>query len=300
MVAHKQAVLILAHNNIEQLITLASLLNEYFKIFIHFDKKTYFKYPKSLKNRLETLPNVFVYSQYKVHWGAFSIVEATILLASESLRHKDIEYFHLISGLDWITKNPEEIYQYFMQNDSIYMTYESAENVVKGQQGEQCVLLWQKFYYPYDIINRRSTFGKFFHHGNMIMQKILRIDKLKHFKISFPLYIGSEWWSMPREPLEYVCSCCAEQQNIIKVMRSGFCSDEFLFQTILYNSEKYKKKIKNENFRFILWKQKYDSYPAILDDEDYELIKNSGAFFMRKVDFEISSSLLSKLGVKHK
>ena len=107
-----QAVLILAHKNIDQVVELCQLLKPYFEIYIHFDKKV----ELTSQQRTELEKNdVKYYSKYNVKWGSYSIVRATVLLMKKALMNKKINYFHLISGQDWPMQSPEKIYNFLLK-----------------------------------------------------------------------------------------------------------------------------------------------------------------------------------------
>lgn len=61
-----QAILILAHKNIEQIIDLSIILSKKFVLFIHFDRK--YKMPVEDKKKLERIKNIYVYSEIDVNW----------------------------------------------------------------------------------------------------------------------------------------------------------------------------------------------------------------------------------------
>lgn len=289
-----QAILILAHGNIQQLIALSKRLSEYFLVYIHYDAKNYPNIPPDFKQELKSIPNVYILSKYTVNWGAFSIVEATMFLISEVLKNKSVKYLHLISGQDWLAKPAKAIYDFFDGSNKIYITYDLAKNIVKTHEN---VLLWQKLYYPYDTIKRKTFFGKIFHRVSMLAQIICFVNKFRRYKINYDIFAGSQWWSMPREACEYVNSVYMANEPIVKVMKTGFCSDEMFFQTILVNSEMFKEQIVNDNLRYISWIRKNNSYPAILDIDDYENVSKDNIFFMRKIDFNISRELIDKISI---
>lgn len=112
-----QAILILAHKNIQQVVELSRKLNSNFNVYIHFDKKMSLDndYLKVLENE-----NIRYISQEDVKWGSWSIVRATIALMNLALNDKDNQYFHLISGQDWPIINSQEIYD-FLKVKVIYI-----------------------------------------------------------------------------------------------------------------------------------------------------------------------------------
>lgn len=289
-----QAVLILAHKNIEQVINLSNKLNKKFLVYIHFDKK--YKIPEDYKLVLDKMKNVQVYSEINVSWGGMSIVEAELLLLKEAIKNKDITYFHIISGQDWPTKKSEDIYNFYENNNKIYMKYALSEGVKKS--GEP-IILWQKYYFNYDKINRRSFFGKIYHRFLMLNQTIKGVNKFKDLDINLKIYQGSQWMSIPRDVVIYCLKYLEENKNYYKMLKTGFCSDEVTFQTIICNSI-YKSRIENNNHRYVKWEKRYNNYPAVLDENDYDTIISGDYHFARKFDLDISKQLIRRLNMKNK
>ena len=105
----------------------------------------------------------------------------------------------MISGQDWITQNVDDLYQRFENDTKIYMTYEKASEVKKS--GEP-IIWWQKYYFNYDQINRRTFFlGKFYHRALLLGQTLLRIDKFKKLGIDLEIYAGANWVDLPEMQL---------------------------------------------------------------------------------------------------
>ena len=284
-----QAVLILAHKNIDQVIELSRILKDKFEIYIHIDKKT--KITERQKKLLDTLKINYISTQ-NVHWGAWSIVQATIDLINLALKNKNISYFHLISGQDWPAIDTAKIYNFFENNSHLYIwNYESA----KYRKAGESLVDWQKYYFNYDKINRKSNFGKIYHRFSIILQKILRINKLKKLGIALTLYNGSQWVDLPRDSVEYLIHYLKENSNVLEMFKTGFCSDEFWVPTILRNNKSFAKRIDTNNHRYIDWHKRNNSFPAILDKSDFSKIRNSDAFFIRKVELPRSYELIEML-----
>lgn len=284
-----QAILILAHKNIQQVVELSRNLNSNFNVYIHFDKKMTLD-----DNCLKILENenIRYISQEDVKWGSWSIVRATIALMNLALSDKDNRYFHLISGQDWPIINSQEIYDFFEDKNSIYMERYSADRVKKSHEE---IINWQKYYYYYDVINRRKLYGKIFHRLTMKLQGLLKINKFKKLKINLDIYAGSQWGSLPRDAVEFVLDYLDSHENVSKMFETGFCSDEFWLPTILMNSSKFKDRYENYNYHFIKWTKQHGSYPAILDENNFIELRQSDAFFARKFDADISRKLIEKL-----
>lgn len=158
------------------------------------------------------------------------------------------------------------------------------------------MIYWQKFYFNYDKINRKSLFGKIYHRISMKIQRLLKVNKFKDMGITVPIYQGANWCDLPRDAALYCVKYLDENINFHKMLSTGFCTDEVVFQTILCNSI-YKNRIDNVHHRYIRWQKRYNSYPAILDISDYKKIEEGNYHFIRKVDRYISKSLVDKLNI---
>lgn len=163
MVRKMQAVLILAHKDPEQVLNLAKRLSNCFNVYIHFDVKC--RVENSTLLQFHKIKNVLIFQSVDVRWGGYSITKAELLLLKEAMKCPENRYFHIISGQDWPILKPEEIYNFYADNENIYMKYGLAEGVVKSYEP---IILWQKYYFNYDEMNRRSFYGKIYHRLLMI------------------------------------------------------------------------------------------------------------------------------------
>ena len=286
-----QAVLVVAHKDADQIIELAKILTRKFEVYIHFDMK--YRIPAESADILKSMAHVRLFQKIAVNWGGYSIAEAELVLLREAMKNPEISYFHIISGQDWPVRPPEEIYDFYEGNDSIYMDYVEAKTVTKFCEP---TIWWQKYYFYYDNIKRKTVWGKIYHRLSILWQTAKRTDKFKDFSISFKIYEGSNWCDLPRYAVEYLLQYMEENPNYEKMLRTGFCSDEFIWQTALCNSP-YREKIENNNHRYILWKRKNGSYPAILDEADLPVIEAGEYHFTRKIDLKISEKLIRQLAL---
>lgn len=285
-----QAVLILAHKNIDQVIELSNRLSSSFEIYIHFDRKV--TLTNTQKKALDKL-HVNYFSKYDVKWGSYSIVRATVDMMKMALDNPKIEYFHLISGQDWPLKEPQTIYSRFENNNKIYMNYWRAVDMRKTGEPE---IWWAKYYFNYDQINRRTTLGKIYHRLLLLGQTILRVNKLKKYNIKpEKIYAGQEWIDIPRDALSYAIEYYEKHLELQKIFSTSFCSDEMWLQTILCNSPEYRSRIDKNIHRFIELIEKHGSRPAILDEDDFLKIQQGDYWWGRKIERPISNRLIELL-----
>lgn len=284
-----QAVLILAHKNIDQVIELSQRLSSCFNVYIHFDKKVSLSEKQELS--LKKL-NVNFFSKYDVKWGSYSIVRATIDLMKLALENPKNKYFHLISGQDWPMEAPQKIYDFFEDTNKIYMNYWRAIDMKKTGEPE---IWWIKYYFNYDQINRRTTFGKIYHRFLLLIQTIGRVNKLKKYGVNEKdIYAGQEWVDVPRDALEYAIKYYEIHPELEKIFSTSFCSDEMWLQSILCNSQ-YKDRIDRDIHHYIEMTEKHGSRPAILDEDDYDKINSGNYWWGRKIERPISNKLIDLL-----
>lgn len=216
--------------------------------------------------------------------GGASHLWAILYLCKEALKNKDISYVHIISGEDWPCKNIEEIYDFFEGKSDVYMQFQEIEKIGK--------IHMQRYYSFLNLINYRKLFQKLFVRGLWLIQKILKVNRLK--KLDFPLYSGLVWGELPRAALEYCFEYIYKNPEFPEFLEYGFASEEFFFGSIFMQSSYWKERCVQNNFRYMQWEKRNGSYPAILDESDYEKIKAGGYFFMRKVRMPISEKLMER------
>lgn len=283
-----QAILIIAHKDIDQVVELSKKLRPAFKVIIHFDKKI--TVTDKQKQALDEL-GVQYFSKISVNWGSWSIGQVAVELMKKALEDPTIRYVHLISGQDWPLKPIDEIKGFYENNNNIYLRYYKAD-VKKGHDN---ALNWQKFYYNYDLINRHSLFGKVFNRLSTWIQSIFRVNKLKNLGIDLEIYTGANWCDLPRDAVEYCLDYFESHENFRKMLKTGSFSDEFWVQTIICNTPQFQSRLKYDYHRFIKWEHIHNSFPAILDERDYEAITKSNAMFGRKFESPYSDKLRKML-----
>ena len=285
-----QAVLILAHKNFDQVAQLSKLLQRKFEIYIHFDKKY-----KLTAQQIEWLQknSIHYISEIEVHWGGWSIGEAAFRLMKLALSNSQITHVHLISGQDWPVMNIDDLYNFYENNNHIYCVYHKAsEYRITNELPEW----WQKFYFNYDTVNRRTFFGKFYHRFLLYGQMLFHVNKLKKLGINLELYHGANWCDLPRDAAQYCIDYMDNHPEFIKMLETGAFSDEFWVQTILCNRSQFRSRIVNDFHRYVKWEHQNGGWPANLDNRDFELItRNPDYQFARKFEPEYSTELIQKL-----
>lgn len=287
-----QAVLILAHRDIDQVVDLIHVLAPTFNVYLHVDAKTHLT--ESQRAALKQAGSRRIIQTRNVKWGSYSIVQATVDLMELALENPDNTYFHLISGQDWPLKDPREIYQYFEHSDRVYMAYWRMLDKVKTGERE---IDWVKYWYNYDTINRRSLFGKIYHRLLLVTEKLLRVNRLKQLNFDAEqMYAGREWIDIPRDILEYALAEWHHRPDLQQLFKYSFCSDEMWLQTIICNSE-YRTRIDQDIHRYLpeAAGKTHGLKPQVITSADYQTIQGSNAFFGRKFVKPESNEIIQQL-----
>ncbi|MDH6355385.1 hypothetical protein M2132_001726 [Dysgonomonas sp. PH5-45] len=285
----QHAILITAYKNRKQLEGLIDTFSPNFRCYIHIDKKS------SLSdNDLEILskkPNVdFVCRHYKINWGGVNHLLAIIMLLQEAIKNPANQYFHLITGQDFPIKPVMDIDRFFEENNG-------------REFMEVFKMPYEKWWYGgYDRIdqyvfadafNRKSTFGKAVIRTSVLIQRKLGF-KRKYYE-GFPeLYGGSTYWSVSRDCAHYITQYIDNNPRYLKRFKYTFCTEEIFFQTIVMNSP-FGKNVTNNPLRYIVWEVRNGNFPANLDEQDEEAIRQSDAIFARKFESPVSDGLLSNI-----
>lgn len=284
----KQALLITAYKDFDQLENLCARFNGKFNLYIHIDKKTIFT--KSCRERLSVLANVrYIGQDYVINWGGVNHLKSYLKLLELALKDEENGFFHLITGQDYPI-------QTFAQFENI------AEDAVVNNKNYLNVFNLPSAYWEHGGIDRVERYNfydlidaKKYHKWIKRIHKIQLILGVKRSLKDLPekLFGGSTYWSLNRACVRYVMDYTRDNVNFLHRFKYTFCAEEIYFQTIIMNS-KFASTVINDNLRYIDWKSGRGGYPAFLDESDYDLLVNSGKLFARKID-KRSGKLVDKL-----
>ncbi|MGX7112349.1 beta-1,6-N-acetylglucosaminyltransferase [Gemella cuniculi] len=230
----KHAYLIIAHNKIEQLKFLISLLDyEKHDIFILFDKKS-----NILKQSKEDIMASVKYSkilftkEIPIYWGDYSQIEAELELFKAAKINEDYEFYHLLSGVDLPLDTAENIYNFFEENKEKNFINISPKEIFERAKAHHRI---KYYYYFTKIINRREIDNKFikklfslYRKIEKFIQKILRVDRLK--KDTIIVKYGSNWCSINKKAVN---SLLSNEDFISKTFKCSWLADELFIPTTL-------------------------------------------------------------------
>jgi len=275
----KLAHFILAHNKPEQLSRLVNrLAHPDVYIFIHIDKKAdIVPFQQVLA---ETNNVLFVANRIDIIWGSYRMVEATIEGFKQILAYPvPFDYINLLSGQDYPLK-PASDFLSFLQDhpDKAFMETQDIFSVWK----EAIPRLTR-----YHLVSLRIP-------GKYQLEKIINRIVPKRKIPEGIIWVGrSQWFIFKPVHAAYCIEILSRNTSLQRFFKYTWGSDEFVFQTLLYNAE-FKKNIVNKSYRYIDWSEG-EPNPKTLKIIDFPFIAESDAFFARKFDQDSDAIILDEI-----
>lgn len=274
----KTAHFILTYTNPEQTERLVKRLSHPdFDCYIHLDKKV----DMATHVHLANLPNVyFIKNRVDVKWAGYNAVKA-VFNAIREICATNIPYnfINFISGQDYPLKAADELSQFYKANvGKEFLSFVDFEN--EWPEGR---LRYEKYY-----------FSNFSFRGRYFLERLINaVTPKRRVPYGFHPYGKSMFWMLSPEVALYVANKVENDAKLHRFFLFSWASDEFVFQTVLMNSN-YRDRIVNDNLRYIDW-SKGGSHPKNLGVEDYGRIKSSGMLFGRKFDMTRDVEILDLL-----
>ncbi|WP_455637988.1 beta-1,6-N-acetylglucosaminyltransferase [Parabacteroides sp.] len=266
----KHAYLIIAHNEFKILKILLSMLDdERNDIYLHIDKKVRNLDLTGFQTKKSKL--IILDKRVDVRWGDFSQIKLELLLFETAYNNGQYMYFHLLSGVDLPIQTQDYIHRFFEVN-------KGYEFVGYGFSLKERMLKYYILTRYYRCNNKML---------NIIMRIIRRIcsisqDLLHYRRNENMVYCkGANWVSITSDLVSVLLQ---NKDFILKRFKYTYCGDEFLVQSILWNSA-LKDNIYNLDdeflgcMRFIDWER---GEPYVWKNEDFEELKSSEKLFARK------------------
>jgi len=216
----KNAYLVLAHEDLTMLNILLSRLAKTGVVFVHIDRGC-----RINEKDVLSLPGIYVYKEFKVFWGGWSIVEATRFLAGKAIEN-GANRLTLLSGYSFPIVEDEEFIGLALRDvDMFEAGVVNLDSITKS-------------------FRRRFTSGHLdFKVGNSLVARILRRLSREFFALlpslnpdlalhPLKLMVGSQWWSVTTKT--YLDSMKLLQDHILieRYFRRIECSDESFFGTV--------------------------------------------------------------------
>jgi len=256
------------------------MAHEDFDFYIHVDKK----FDINPHLFLKSIPNVyFINNRVDVRWAGYNTVKATFDCIKEIVGTGiKYDFINFLSGQDYPLKPAKEMALFFSENiGKEFLSYRDIKNDWK-----EGLIRMEKYFLSNYSFKGKNTLENIV---NYIMPK-------RKMPYNLHPYGKSMFWMLSPETAMYVVNKVEQDKKLINFFSLCWASDEFVFQTILLNSS-YKEKVINNNYRYIDWSLG-GANPKVLDESDFEKIKQSDMLFARKVNHATSGKLLDLIDAK--
>ena len=327
----RNAYIILAHKDPDQVKRLVESLDKDAVFIFHICKNT----PDSVFQEFKTSLNGeqhFFCERVRSFWGEIGLVQATLNALNELINSGlTYDYVHLLSGQDFPIKSNEERNNFLEQHKGTEFLLhwkfypidpndkESLEGnpwaASKHYQTKRLTHYYirhkgKKFVIPekYDTSLKEMSFPKAlinfisktpsYLKGNEFRYKLKEFSLTRSLPYPKPLpdiqfWGGSHWFSITAKAAKYLVEFDSKDTFLKKFYEQVLLPDESYFQTVLLNSP-LKKNVEKSNLREIVFPPKAAN-PLFLEDEHFDLLKNSKALFARKFDKDLSERLLNRI-----
>ncbi|MCD8739488.1 beta-1,6-N-acetylglucosaminyltransferase [Mucilaginibacter roseus] len=264
----KLAHLILAHNHPEQLERLINkLAHPDADVYVHIDAKVNLRPFENLRS----IKNVyFITNRIKIYWGAFNMVEATVNSLKQIINSGNYNYINLLSGHDYPLQPANEFLEYLRINPGkAFMSSLVAETDCRD-----LLPRIEKYY----LDNYRFPMR---YRAQRLINRILPRRKMPGNMV---LVGRSQWFTLSIECIDFILKYWDAHPAFRRFMTFTWGPDEFIFQTILYNSP-LRDKMVNDDLRYIDWSAGGKN-PKTLTMDDADKLLESKKFFARKFDVQ--------------
>lgn len=299
----KNAYLIIAHSNYEQLRRLIKYLdNKDTDFYIHINALVDMPDTELFKNSVSYSQVTFT-ERVNVVWGEYGILEAMLVALETALSSKrEYDYYHVLTGVDLPIKTKKYIDLFFEQNlfnnasggklktNYVYVDeFMTEENMSRVTKYNLFVKYWRyKNRYIQKAARGINKLGYW-------VQKIARVNRFRNF--DGYIYKGAPWWSVTYDCAKFIIDNKAWMKERFSYMTFG--ADELAVQTLIMNSE-YKnslfypenKKNNNMNVRLIDWKR---GRPYTWQLKDFEELLRTEHLYARKFDERFDKAIIDKI-----
>ena len=283
------AFLILAHGDAPQLERLCRALQPH-SIFVHVDGKTA-DFPF---DRIVRLPGVtFVKPPIKVHWGDFSMVEATLALIKKAQDAGVFGRFLLLSGACYPVKpmaSLEAAFEKDPRREWINLTQINRDSHLAHLIGRR----WRMA----PLVRQSALDAKLRSARNKVTKTMGR--DLEH-EIQMTPYFGSQWWALTNDCTAMVMKFVKSHPGFVNAYRSVYAPDEHFFHTIVGNSS-FAASANHVDDRGAATNQVTPLHLISTaedrnwgPEDEYARIAATAQFFIRKVSANRSAALLDRI-----
>jgi len=288
--APRIAFLILVHKDALQLERLCRALQGQ-SSFVHVDRRAA-HFPL---NRIVPIPGVTViHPRSLVHWGDFSMIEATLSLLNNARQSGTFDRFVLLSGSCYPVKPLASLEAAFAgdsRREWISLTPITRHSSLYNNVGRH----WRMA----PLLGNSSLDSKV----RVVYNKITKaMGRDLAREIGLTPYFGSQWWGLTEVCVTAILEFVRNRPNFVRAYRSVYAPDEHFFQTVVAHSRFASSAMyvedrgsgTNQLAPLHQIGPARDRYFGNAET-DFQVAASTNKFFIRKVSTARSSQLLDRI-----
>ncbi len=283
----KIAYILLCHKDPDAIIKQAERLTavgDYMSI--HFDASADPEQYKTIRTALADNPNVtFATKRIRCGWGEWSLVQATLYAVESAVEaFPRATHFYMLSGDCMAIKSAEYTHRFLDNNDADFIEsfdYFESDWIKTGWKEER--LIYRHWF------NERTQKKRFY--GMFKFQK--RFGLTREIPSDIQVQIGSQWWCLRRQTIEWILDFCKKRRDVIKFFRTTWIPDETFFQTLVRHLVP-EGEIRGRTLTFLMFTDY--GMPVTFYNDHYDLLLSQDYLFARKISAD-ASDLKRRLGL---
>ncbi|SFR00197.1 beta-1,6-N-acetylglucosaminyltransferase [Poseidonocella sedimentorum] len=239
-------------------------------VVIHLDKRMSEAEIAPLRRRLTGMERVVFSERHACEWGSWGLTRATQEAAALLLRRfAGVDRVFLTSGACMPLRPVAELEAFLKDHpDTDFIESASTADVpwaVGGLHDERF-----KFFFPVSWKKRRGLFD-----AAVRLQR--RLGLRRTLPDGLVPHMGSQWWCLTRETLTRILTD-PRRERFDRFFRWVWIPDESYFQSL---ARRHARKLQSRSLT--LTKFDFQGKPHIFYDDHFELLRDSGFFFARKI-----------------
>jgi len=282
----KIAYILLCHKDPEGIVAQAQRLTAAGDfVAIHFDARAPKEAFDKIRAGLAANPSVtFTRKRIKCGWGAWSLVEATLLAVEAAVEEfPRATHFYMLSGDCMPIKSAEFAHTFLDREEVDYIEsfdFFKSDWIKTGIKEER--LIYRHWF------NERTSKRLFY--ASMDWQK--RLGLARGVPSDIAMQIGSQWWCLRRRTVEWVLDFVKSRKDVMRFFRTTWIPDETFFQTIVRHLVP-EHEIRTRTLTFLMFTDY--GMPVTFYNDHYDLLLSQDYLFARKISPD-AKDLKERLG----
>ncbi len=252
---------------------------------IHFDARAkpadFTKIRAALRNNRNV---TFAKRRVKCGWGEWSLVAATLRAVEAAEKaFPAATHFYMLSGDCMAIKSAEYAHAFLDADDADFIEsfdFFRSDWIKTGMRDDR--LIYRHWF------NERQQKRLFY--GAYNLQK--RLNLTRKIPADLQIMIGSQWWCLRRQTIEWILDLIARRRDIIRFFRTTWIPDETFFQTLVRHVVP-EGEIRSRTLTFLMFSDY--GMPVTFYNDHYDLLLGQDALFARKISDE-AKELKARLG----